>query len=410
MPKPLQTAPTFSRLQQRARDAFAAHGWPNRKNEDWHYTDLSARLPADFPPVPDETAPRAEAAQAPRFEFGLGPSLKLNFVDGRLSEQPDLPAGLTLADLAAHPELMRPDGADGQDFNDPVLNANLACLETGLVIDVGDGFDMPLEINVYNNAPEKAAFLRLVFRVHEGGSLTLLETHTGRGQTCLVSDFHQAPGSVLHHLKVLQADSAQTSLLLSQVGLAAGARHQALCLSLSGGFARLETRVSFNEAGSEAGLATAVLAGGRQHVDVTTKLDHVSPDTSSETLARTILDDEACGVFQGKVVVHEDAQRVEASQKSDALLLSADAMMNVKPELEIYADDVACAHGSAIGEIDRDALFFLRSRGIGEEAARMMLVEGFLAEIMDRVKAFPSGDELHGALSGGLAARLGKGS
>ena len=120
------------------------------------------------------------------------------------------------------------------------------------------------------------------------------------------------------------------------------------------------------------------------------------------------MDDEACGIFQGKVIVHEDAQRVEATQKSDALMLSADAMMNVKPELEIYADDVACAHGSAIGEIDHEALFFLRSRGISEEAARIMLVEGFVSEILGRLDDFAAGPILQEQLSKRVATFLNK--
>ncbi|MEC6998914.1 MAG: SufD family Fe-S cluster assembly protein, partial [Pseudomonadota bacterium] len=179
-------------------------------------------------------------------------------------------------------------------------------------------------------------------------------------------------------------------------------------VSLSGGLGRLETRVTFNAAGSHAGLATALFSSGNQHIDVTTRLNHLSPDTTSETVARTILDDEACGIFQGKVIVHEDAQRVEATQKSDALMLSADAMMNVKPELEIYADDVACAHGSAIGEIDHEALFFLRSRGISEEAARIMLVEGFVSEILGRLDDFAAGPILQEQLSKRVATFLKK--
>ena len=276
------------------------------------------------------------------------------------------------------------------------------------VMDVTSAIKEPLEIHFHNTAAKEAAFVRVVLRLAGGGSLTLLESHSGWGHTQLVSDVYQEEDSVLRHLKVHEAEDPQISLLLNRVSLDARAQYHNVAVSLSGGLGRLETRVTFNAAGSHAGLATALLSSGNQHIDVTTRLNHLSPDTTSETVARTILDDEACGIFQGKVIVHEDAQRVEATQKSDALMLSADAMMNVKPELEIYADDVACAHGSAIGEIDHEALFFLRSRGISEEASRIMLVEGFVSEILGRLDDFEAGPILQKQISKRVATFLKK--
>lgn len=379
---------SFNHMQQEAKEIFAANGWPNKRNEDWHYTDLSARLPSSFQ---NQSLELSEDVRLDKLTCDIEDALQLDFINGLLTEVEELPDGLEISALIDHPELVQ---QSDEDVTDPLLYANLAHLETGIVIDVSQVIEEPMEIHFHNTSSEEASFVRIVFRLAEGASLTLLESHSGWGHTQLVSDVYQHEDSMLRHLRLHQAEDTQVSLLLNRVSLDARAQYHNVAISLSGGLGRLETRVTFNAPGSHAGLATALLSGGKQHIDITTRLNHLSADTTSDTVARTILDDEACGIFQGKVIVHQDAQRVEATQKSDALMLSADAMMNVKPELEIYADDVACAHGSAIGEIDHEALFFLRSRGIGEEAARIMLVEGFVSEILGRLDDFAAGAAL----------------
>ena len=376
---------SFNHMQQEAKEVFAANGWPNKRNEDWHYTDLSARLPSSFQ---NQSLELSEDVRLDNLTCDVEDALQLDFINGLLTEVEELPDGVEISALIDHPELVQ---QSDEDVTDPLLYANLAHLETGIVIDVSQVIEEPMEIHFHNTSADEASFVRIIFRLAEGASLTLIESHSGWGHTQLVSDVYQHEDSMLRHLRLHQAEDTQVSLLLNRVSLDARAQYHNVAMSLSGGLGRLETRVTFNAPGSHAGLATALLSGGKQHIDITTRLNHLSADTTSDTIARTILDDEACGIFQGKVIVHEDAQRVEATQKSDALMLSADAMMNVKPELEIYADDVACAHGSAIGEIDHEALFFLRSRGSDEEAARIMLVEGFVSEILGRLDDFAAG-------------------
>ena len=376
---------SFNHMQQEAKEVFAANGWPNKRNEDWHYTDLSAHLPSSFQ---NQSLELSEDVRLDNLSCDVEDVLQLDFINGLLTEVEELPDGVEISALIDHPELVQ---QSDEDVTDPLLYANLAHLETGIVIDVSQVIEEPMEIHFHNTSADEASFVRIIFRLAEGASLTLIESHSGWGHTQLVSDVYQHEDSMLRHLRLHQAEDTQVSLLLNRVSLNERAQYHNVAMSLSGGLGRLETRVTFNAPGSHAGLATALLSGGKQHIDITTRLNHLSADTTSDTIARTILDDEACGIFQGKVIVHEDAQRVEATQKSDALMLSADAMMNVKPELEIYADDVACAHGSAIGEINHEALFFLRSRGIDEEAARIMLVEGFVSEILGRLDDFVAG-------------------
>ena len=146
-----------------------------------------------------------------------------------------------------------------------------------------------------------------------------------------------------------------------------------------GNLARHETHIRLLGEGARADVHGAILGHGTMHADMTSQLHHETANTDSLTTLHAVLDDAAQGVFQGKVVVARDAQHVDAQQQSRAMMLSERAHMSAKPELEIYADDVACAHGAALGELDADALFFLRSRGIDEAAARHMLISGFLA-------------------------------
>ena len=152
-----------------------------------------------------------------------------------------------------------------------------------------------------------------------------------------------------------------------------------------GALARQQARVALLASGAHAELHSAVLGGGENHADFTYEIDHQAANTSSNTTAYNVLDEAARGVFQGKVIVRPDAQHVDAQMQTRAMMLSDKAEMDAKPELEIYADDVACAHGSAIGELDRDALFFLRARGLSAADARYLLVAGFIEQALAHI-------------------------
>ncbi len=156
-------------------------------------------------------------------------------------------------------------------------------------------------------------------------------------------------------------------------------------MTLGSALSRNQTFVRFDGEGAEAHVNGATALRGRQHGDQFCIVDHAVPGCASATLFRTVLDDASTGVFQGKVVVRPHAQKTDGRQMSNALLLSRDAAMNAKPELEIYADDVQCAHGSTIGELNREALFYLRSRGIDEQSARQLLISAFLDEAFETV-------------------------
>jgi len=390
----------FTSLEQLRRDAqtaFKGLGWPGRKQENWHYTDLSRMMPLPETSVAASSSADGqgeEQADVPDCFAGLRP-VRLVFQDGVLvmpSGQTDITGeadkidGLDITPLAQTPEAFAEMLAGEYDYRqDALLAANLGYLTDGVSISVTGEIKRPLEIVWQGSTAESVAYGRVRVQMSAGASLTLIENHQGAGVTHLVNEFDLADSAHLTHIKIQDTEPEQITLALNLGLLAADSRLQSICLGLSGKLGRHENRIKLNGAGAHGETAAVILGSGDRHMDMTTVMEHAVADTTSNTLARAVLGDKSCGVFQGKVIVHRDAQHVEAYQNSNALMLSTGAVMNAKPELEIYADDVECAHGSAIGEIDRDALFFLQSRGIEQSAARGLLIQGFLADVLDRI-------------------------
>ncbi|MGC6511638.1 MAG: Fe-S cluster assembly protein SufD [Parvibaculales bacterium] len=384
-------AVTLSALQHAAAERAQSLGLPTRRLENWHYTDLQKLLPAT-----SVDAPSGEL-DLPALFAPLDP-VRLVFVDGALQAMPDtLPEGLHIVKMS-DADVERFD----TDSNDGLLATNMAHFTDGVTVRVSGHLERPVEFVWACSSADKAAYGRVMLNIEKDAGLTVLETHQGTGFSHLAFEAVLAEDAGLEIIKTHLAEDSQAGITHSQCQLAKGARLKTVLVGLQAGLARHETNIMFNGAHAHAEIASVLLGSESQHMDVTSCLDHRVADTTSETVARTVLDQQARGVFQGKVIVRNDAQRVDANQKSDALMLSRNAEMNAKPELEIYADDVACAHGSAIGEIDRDAVFFLRSRGLGLKEARQLLISGFMAEIVERI----SDENIREVVSGLVAAQL----
>jgi Fe-S cluster assembly protein SufD len=168
-----------------------------------------------------------------------------------------------------------------------------------------------------------------------------------------------------------------------------GSRMASTSVFLGGGLARSEVHAVLKAEAIDCSLSGLYLAGGRQHVDIQTMIDHAKPGSTSRQVYRGILNGKASGVFKGRILVRENAQKTDAAQINQNLLLSDDAVINTTPQLEIFADDVKCKHGTSVGHLDAEALFYLRSRGLGEEAARNLIVYGFASAITDRLAIEP---------------------
>jgi Fe-S cluster assembly protein SufD len=269
-------------------------------------------------------------------------------------------------------------------------------------------FDAPQGVQVRRfAAPATAGTAEASLSVAAGETLVLLDRiEAGEGPYARDLALHitLGEGATLHRL-VLAADSAEAvSVSLTTVALAAGATLHQTVLATGAKRQRIATTVAHPGGGAHARLDGAYLLAGARHSDQTTILDHRGPGGSSEQLIRGVAADQGRGVFQGRITVAEGADGTDARLKHNALLLSDRAEIDAKPELEIYADDVACAHGNTVGALDAEALFYAMSRGIPEAEARLMLVEAFIGEIVERIGAPALQDAARAFLADGLEA------
>ncbi len=347
---------------------------PTRQLEAWRYTDLKALAAMSFatpaaPPVPVDLP-----------DLGVP---RLVFVNGVYDAARSTPPGFMRTFVPAAPDEALPLAA---------INAEQA--RDGMTLDVPAGVDAGVVLLVAHAGAAEAASVQLRHRITlgHGASLTLLEVAAGQGVYWHnpVTEIMLAEQATLNHYR-LQDESAEAFHLATiLVELAATAVYNAFSLVLGARLSRAEVHARLTGPGANAHLNAAQLLRGRQHGDITTVVSHLAPACASRQTVKSVLADQARGVFQGKVAVDRIAQKTDGYQMSQALLLSPRAEMDVKPELEIFADDVKCSHGATIGALDPEQLFYLRSRGIPEEQARAMLIRAFLTEALEPVTWEPA--------------------
>jgi Fe-S cluster assembly protein SufD len=410
--------PGLTAEREQAIAAFNEAGLPHRRVEAWKYTDLRAVLREAAEPAARPNEAEAKVALKAKSPFAKLGGLTLSFVNGYLVEtKGETPAGVSvtpLADaLATGHELVGRLGQLALAKGDPALSLNAAFMTDGAIITIAAGASVngPITLRfVQSGARPAASAARVLLMVGEGAAVTLIESHEGQG--ALAHQINTAVEIVAGHradvrhvrlgahadgavaLSTLTADLGDETKLTSLNVALKGAvvRHQA--------FARMS--------GREASLRIngATLLKGRQHADATLVVEHaVEPGGESRELFRQIIDDEATGVFQGKIIVQPEAQKTDGRMSSNSVLLGEGATMNNKPELEIFADDVACAHGATCGALDDDLLFYLMSRGISRADAEALMVESFVGEAIDYIEDAEVTAVLHRLVQDWLTAR-----
>jgi Fe-S cluster assembly protein SufD len=389
----------LGRERQRALSRFAELGFPSRKSESWRYLDLQPLqrqplLPAE-PPAAAHDVARAQLAglELPRS------SARLVIVDGRFS--PDLsridrlPAGVWFG--AAHgaiPEredLFREltDELSG-DAAHPFAALNAAFFADGFVLDVGAGvrLEEPIEIMHLASGGNPAAYhTRSLIRLGEESRATLLETYAGEGRYWRNDVVAMRLRNNAELTRAVLVEEAASAVHLAEVEATVGPKAQfsGFALLLGGGTVRHEASVKMTGEGAHCRLDGAFIVSGSEEANIVTTVDHQVPHGETRELFKGVAAGRAHGAFQGKITVAEHAQKVDAHQLSRNLILGGRAVIDTKPELQIYADDVKCSHGASVGELDEVALFYLRSRGIPDAEARHMLVEGFLREPVEEI-------------------------
>ena len=405
----------LSWLAERRRAAierFTSSGFPTRKDEDWKYTDVSSLALRQFRPAGG--GPVDAATLAP---FRLD-AWQLVFVDGRfapaLSSLNGLPDGVRLVSLgerlrkdpdALEGWLGRQVGATRHGF----AALNLAFAEDGAVIEIRRGVELakPIQLlSVLTTGRDSIQHLRHLILLEEGARAAVIESFValtpGATFSTGVTEIDLAAGSELTHYRLVQNGEDASQIDTTHVQQGRDSRYSAHAVTLGGRLLRHELECALAAEGAECRFNGLTLAHGQAQVDTHTRFDHLAPHTTSREWVKGVIDDEARVVFSGRVVVHPDAQRSDAEQSNRNLLLSPRAEADSRPQLEIYADDVKCAHGAATGSLDPDQLFYLRSRGLEAAHARQLLVYGFAADALARLPF----DTLRTRLAAALGARL----
>ncbi len=371
-------ATKYQPLRRSARGRFRELPWPTLRTEDWRFTSIAPLLhePFELPPANHVNPAALPAPTAPD-------ALRLVFVNGRfaadLSQLANVPAGIAIGSLAEAPEAVTRSLGRVADYQDQVFTAlNTALLGDGAYLLVADGqaLDRPVELIhlAHPTGRATAAYPRTLVVLGKGARATVVERYLPAGDgtyfTNAVTEIVVGEDAVLDHVKLQQEGAAAFHVAGTQIVQANRSRLTTHALSFGGRLSRNEVRVRFDGEHAEATVNGLYLGTGRQHVDHQTILDHARPNCASHELYKGILDGQAHGVFNGKIFVRKDAQKTDAKQTNKVLLLSDDATIDTKPQLEIFADDVKCTHGATVGQLDAEQLFYLRSRGLDREAAR----------------------------------------
>ena len=376
-----------------AAEAFRRMGMPGgtagRRDEAWKYTSLRLLAEASFhEPLTLPLDPEALRDSVPR----IG-ATRIVFLDGRY--QPDLselPPGITFQSFADHPlfgRLPRPD-------RDAMTALNTMLTEDGAWIEVPAGMDAGLMqlVSIGTDAAGRATAFhpRHVIRLGDGARLSVVETSSGRGAYLHnpVTELDIGRGAFLEHVRL--QDESETAFHLSTIyaEIADGGSYDSFLLTTGARVSRSEMYARLAGPDAAVHLNGAQLLHGVQHADFTSVVRHDAPHCASRQTVKNVLTGRSRAVFQGRIEVARVAQKTDGYQMSQSLLLSPDAEIDTKPELEIFADDVKCSHGATVGELDRAQLFYLRTRGIPEPEARSILVRAFLAEAIEAVANEPA--------------------
>jgi Fe-S cluster assembly protein SufD len=381
-------------LRADAFKQFEATGLPHRRVEEWKYTDLRALMRDAYPlAAPPDAAAKARAKNAGRSLSGVD-CRRLLFTDGVfVPELSDLApeAGLTIRSMAD--ALAQGDALVGKHVgktfatDDTAVALNTALMGDGAVIEVAKGADIKRPIHLIFAAGSdrpSSVFIRSLIVMGEGARATVIEDHdSGTAQVNAALELVVGDEAAADYFKLTRAGALHVASLLASVG--AKAKINTFALTADVNVVRNQTFIRFAGENTQAGIRGVTLVRGKQHADTTLLIEHAAGHCVSREQFRSVLDDQAHGVFQGKIVVKPHAQKTDAKMMTRALLLSDEAEADNKPELEIFADDVVCGHGATTSAPNEQLKFYLMSRGIPEKEAETLLVQAFIGETIEEI-------------------------
>lgn len=398
-------ASDLATIREQAAQRFAQLGWPTTKWEEWRYTNLAPVAKIDW----RSGGPASAGLRTPTAPHMLpAAAAELVFVNGSLIEsRGDV---LPLSKAPAHPAIARHFARYADYQRHPFTALNTANAQDGALIVVPDGtvVDGFIHILFIGEGDGVWSHPRNLIVAGRNAQLTVVETYAGRGAyfTNAVTEIVAGEGAVIDHTKIENESLGANHIATVQIHQGRSSSVTSRHIALGGALVRNEVNVALAGEGASLTLDGLFVLRGTQHVDNHTVIDHVSPHCDSLEIFKGILDDASRGVFDGRIIVREGAAKTNSRQINHNLLLSETAIVDSKPTLEILNDDVKCNHGSTIGQLNDEALFYLRSRGIEEDEARKLLVYAFATEVVDRIKVEAVKEQVRKAMFDAIPERI----
>lgn len=397
------TMPWVELVRASAMDRFERLGFPTVKEEDWKYTNLAELSRSAFEPRNSAESTLAEGAVS-EYCYPETAGSNVVLIDGFLNEPLSSLANLqqiVIVDLfeaiadARYNKTVRQYLARNANYHDSGMTAlNTAFIQSGVFILVPKNvkLEVPLQVTFVSTSPngQSASFPRVLLVAEENSSATVIENYVSLGEesafTNGVAEVVLKEGARLTHYRLQRENLQSFHVANTSAELGRGSSYDTTSITLGAKLSRHDVSVVMDHEGAECWVDGLYVIGSEQHADTHSLIDHKAPFCTSHQLYKGILDGNGRAVFNGKVFVRHGAQKTDAMQTNKNLLLSNRAHVDTKPQLEIYADDVKCAHGAAVGQIDQEELFYLQTRGINSDLGRRLLTYGFAEEVIGKIK------------------------
>ena len=388
-------------IRKEALNRFGQLEFPTQKDEEWKYTNISPLLKHNFVPSSEKVSVGKEFVKSKLFdemEHNL-----IVFVNGHYADEhsdlQNLPGGVVAGSLSEaiknNSPLIEKHFTKYADHQNNIFTAlSTAYTDNGAFIYVPDGkiVEEPVHIIYITSSDDNKIIVqpRNLFIAGKNSQVTIIEHYVSTGEsiyfTNAVTEIIADESSVVDHIKLQEESINAFHIARMEVNQERKSNFSSHSISIGGELTRNDFTSRFNDEGSECTLNGLYMIEGNQLFDAHTLIDHAMPHCNSHEHYKGILNDKSRGVFNGKVIVRPDAQKTNAFQENNNILLSNNALVNTKPQLEIFADDVKCSHGATIGQLDEEAKFYLKSRGIGEEASRAILLHAFASDVITSIK------------------------
>jgi Fe-S cluster assembly protein SufD len=397
-------------LRKAGISRFAEQGFPTINDEDWRFTNVAPITKLPFNPVFESGRDGINAKTIGALSFGQLPAHRLVFVNGIYAadlSSPPPPNGVVIASLAAalktHAALVEKHlGRHARDDADSFAALNTAFFRDGgfIYVPAGKTIEKPIHLLYISTAKDSGttSHPRNLVVAEKGSRVTVLETYASTADasylTNAVTELIAGEGAAVEHCKFQDESASAFHIAAIHAHMSRSANLISHSFATGARLSRNNIRTSLAGEGVECVLNGLYLTRGEQLADHHMVVEHAQPHCNSHEYYNGILDDRSKGVFHGRILVRQIAQKTDAKQTNKNLLLSEDATVDTKPQLEIYADDVKCTHGATIGQLNDESIFYLRSRGIGADTARRMLIHAFAGEIIERIRHRPTREEL----------------